>query len=68
MQAIHAENEKLAEDEDYRDAYDDQQRQLEYEIRQSIETAKRLWKEKKGRGMDDDDFDDGDVDVEYVRD
>jgi len=68
MQAIHAENEKLAEDEDYRDAYYDQQRQLEYEIRQSIETAKRLWKEKKGRGMDDDDFDDGDVDVEYVRD
>jgi len=67
MQEIIRINEHLAEDEEYREAMDARQQQMEYEMRQSIAAAREAWKAKKGQGRDDDD-DNFDVEVEYVRD
>jgi len=69
MQSILEHEQRLAEEEDYKDMHNQRQQRMEYEIRQSIEAARQAWKEKKGKGgsndLDDDDFD---VEVEYVRD
>lgn len=67
MQEIIRINEHLAEDEEYREAMEARQQQMEYEMRQSIAAAREAWKAKKGQGRNDDD-DDFDVEVEYVRD
>jgi GTPase len=69
MGIIDEQNLLLAEDDEYREAQDKAQLQMEHEVRQSIENAKNLWREKrKAAGDDEDDFDDDDydVEVEYV--
>ncbi len=69
MQSILEHEQRLAEEEDYKDMHNQRQQRMEYEIRQSIEAARQAWKEKKGKGGSDDfDDDDFDVEVEYVRD
>lgn len=65
MQVIAEEDRLLEEDGAYRERKETEQQQMEYEIRQSIDTARQAWKEKKGDHKDDDDYD---VEVEYVRD
>ncbi len=64
MQSILEHEQRLAEEEDYKDMHNQRQQRMEYEIRQSIEAARQAWKEKKGKGGSDD----FDVEVEYVRD
>lgn len=70
MQEINAIDERLAEDDNFRQAQEASQQQMEFEMRASIAAAKAAWKEKKGGQRDDDSDDDDeyDVDVEYVRD
>jgi GTP-binding protein len=69
MQSILEHEQRLAEEEDYKDMHNQRQQRMEYEIRQSIEAARQAWKEKKAKGGSDDfDDDDFDVEVEYVRD
>lgn len=68
MQAIVIHNQRLLDEEEYREQEKLQQQQMEYEIRQSIARAKMLWRErhKDAPQADDDGDDDFDVDVEYV--
>ena len=69
MQTINVHNEKLENDADYRGNQVEHQQLIEFEIRQSIEKARQLWKEKKGSDTEDDLNDDyDDVEVEYVKD
>lgn len=70
MQAIIEHDERLAEDSEYQELHKERQQRMEFEIRQSIETARQLWKDKKGGdSFGDDSYDDDfDVEVEYVRD
>tara|TARA_R110000824_G_scaffold318073_1_gene505257 strand:+ start:79280 stop:80464 length:1185 start_codon:yes stop_codon:yes gene_type:complete len=64
MSLIESRNLKISEDEEYRLAEEQQQQQMDYEIRRSIERSRALWREKhKDQQDDEDDFD---VDVEYV--
>lgn len=65
MGLIEEKNQLLAEDDEYREEQDRAQQQMEHEVRQSIEKARTLWRER--RSADDiDDDDDYDVEVEYV--
>jgi GTP-binding protein len=68
MQAIVIHNQRLLDEEEYREQEKLQQQQMEYEIRQSIARAKMLWRErhKDAPQVGDDGDDDFDVDVEYV--
>lgn len=67
MTMIDENNKALLEDEDYQEQERQLQQQMEFEIRQSIERAKELWREKRSAdGNDDDDDDDYDVEVEYA--
>jgi len=68
MQEILLIDEKLAEDETWREAQDNARAQMEFEMRQSIATAREAWKARKGVDEDDDLDDDDGVEVEYVRD
>ncbi|MDG2174578.1 MAG: Obg family GTPase CgtA [Gammaproteobacteria bacterium] len=69
MQTINVHDEKLENDADYREKQTEHQQLMEFEIRQSSEKAKHLWKEKKGSDSDEDFYnDDDDVEVEYVKD
>jgi len=68
MQAINAADLRLAEDEEYREAQVERQQRMEFEIRNSIESTKQLWLDKKGSDLDQDLDDDHDVEVEYVKD
>jgi GTPase len=68
MEAITDQKRRLLEEEDYRLQEKRTQEQMEYEIRQSIERARELWRERKETGGTLDDDDNYDVEVEYVRD
>lgn len=58
---------ELAEDETLREQEVEDQIQMEYEVRQSIERAKHLWRARKERSEDDDaDDDDDDAEVVYT--
>ena len=64
MQLIESRNLRIQEDEAFRQAEEEQQQQMDYEIRRSIERSRALWREKQqGQQNDEDDYD---VDVEYV--
>ena len=70
MEFIAEQKQRLVDDEAYREHEKKMQEQMEYEIRQSIEQARELWRERKANGgvLDDlDDDDDHDVEVVYVR-
>jgi len=69
MELISQQQRELEENPELREARQQEQAQMEYEIRQSIARARQLWRERRqgGDGFDDDD-DDFDVEVEYVRD
>jgi len=70
MRSINEANLRFEEDEDYRQQQHELDQLMAFEIRQSIEAVKTVWKEKKDQVSADeldDDFDD-DVEVEYVRD
>ena len=68
MAAIADQRRQLLEDDDYRLHEQKLQEQMEYEIRQSIARARALWRERNNKDADFGDDDDGDVEVEYVRD
>ncbi|MES2606812.1 MAG: Obg family GTPase CgtA [Pseudomonadota bacterium] len=71
METIAEQKQRLVDDEEYRQHEKKTQEQMEYEIRQSIEHARELWRERKENGGNlDMNEDDGDYDVEvvYVRD
>jgi len=68
MTLIEDRNSRIIEDESFRLHEEEQQQQMDYEIRRSIERSRALWREKrkeqKGqKGWDEDDYD---VEVEYV--
>jgi len=63
MESINEQKRLLREDEDYRAQDQKVQEQMQYEIRQSIERARDLWRERSN-GNDADDLDDDDLDVE----
>ncbi len=68
MTLIEERNSRIIEDESFRLHEEEQQQQMDYEIRRSIERSRALWREKrkeqKGqKGWDEDDYD---VEVEYV--
>ncbi len=68
MAAVAEKNRLWHEDEAWHEEELRLQQQMEYEIRQSIERARQLWRERaqKGGGADEDDDGDYDVEVEYV--
>lgn len=67
MGLIEEKNLLLAEDDDYREEQDKAQQQMEHEVRQSIERARNLWRERNSEDADDDyNDDDYDVEVEYT--
>ncbi len=66
MNAIEAQNLRRESDESFREQEAETQRQMEFEIRESIQRARELWRERK-QGGDDWNEDDYDVEVEYVR-
>ncbi|MEY4642240.1 MAG: GTPase Obg [Pseudomonadota bacterium] len=70
METVAEKNRLSREDEDWQHEELRLQEQMEYEIRQSIEHAKTLWRERRkgdGSSNDDDDDDDHDVELEYAR-
>ena len=69
MEAVADQKRQLLEDDDYRLQEQKSQEQMEYEIRQSITRARALWRERNNKDAGEDEDDDNfDVDVEYVRD
>jgi GTPase len=66
MNTIEAQNIRRESDESFREAEAEAQRQMEFEIRESIQRARELWRERR-QGDDDWNEDDYDVEVEYVR-
>ncbi|MDT8398998.1 MAG: Obg family GTPase CgtA [Pseudomonadales bacterium] len=65
MNSLEEKNRLREEDASFREQEALAQQQMEYEVRQSIERARELWREKKkasGAGWDEDDYD---VDIEY---
>lgn len=68
MEAVADQKHRLLEDEDFRLEEQKRQEQMEYEIRQSIARARALWRERNNKdAAHDDDDDNFDVEVEYVR-
>jgi GTP-binding protein len=69
MQTITVQDEMLENEAEYREKQAKHQQLMEFEIRQSIEKAKRHWIEKKGSNSEEDfNEDDDGAEVEYVRD
>ncbi len=67
MPVVAEKNRLWIEDEEWRTAETRLQEQMEYQIRQSVERARALWRERhQGEPFADDD-DDFDVEVEYVK-
>jgi GTP-binding protein len=70
METVAEKNRLSREDEEWQREELRLQEQMEYEIRQSIEHAKTLWRERRkgdGSSNDDDEDDDHDVELEYAR-
>ncbi len=64
MTEIEANRLRLLEDDEFREQQNQYEQQMEFEVRQSIERAKEIWRERKASAGDD--IDDNDIEVLYL--